>query len=210
MTTNQISYFEAKEQQRHNLAMEYETHRTNVANEGIKTQQNMITDSHYTRMDAETLRHNLATEQQAREQLNLGYAQLDLGNRQLAETTRHNYASESLQLSSLSEEKRHNVASEKLGVINANENIRHNEELERMQDEINGSNIVANYAKASQLNADKALRQAQTSEVKTKQKLEQEQLSYYKELTSSQIFKNYTSGVDSVARTIMSTMAYSY
>lgn len=157
MTTNQIAYFSAKEQQRHNYAVERETGRHNVAEE-----------SHFTRMDAETLRHNLATEQQARENLNLGYAQLDLGNRQLEETQRHNYASESLQLSSLAETSRHNKASEALAADTLSETMTHNREMERMQDEVNGSVVTSNYANANKLKQDAALA-AQRLETEKKQ-----------------------------------------
>lgn len=163
MTSNQIAYFQAKETERHNKVMEAETGRHNVQDERIRTQSNLITESHYSRLDSETLRHNLATEEQARQQLNLGYAQLDLGNRQLSETTRHNMASESLQLQTLQESFRHNVQTERVAVVNANEAIRHNTETERMQDELNGSNITMNYARASNYNSSTKLNQAKTT-----------------------------------------------
>lgn len=160
MTTNQIAYFSAKEQQRHNLATERETGRRNT-----------IDESHFVRMDAETLRHNLATEQQARDQLNLGYAQLDLGNRQLEETQRHNYASESLSLGTLNESIRHNKASETIASNTLAETIMHNREVEKMQDELNGSQITANYAQANKVSREASLAAQKTETEKKQQSL---------------------------------------
>jgi hypothetical protein len=138
MTTNQIAYFSAKEQQRHNWATEREQGRHNIETEKISSETNTINRTHLERMDSETMRHNLATEEQARQQLGLGYAQLDLGNRQLAETTRHNKASESLTLQSLQETTRHNYVSETLSRQSNDITNLHNIETERQTDFYNG------------------------------------------------------------------------
>lgn len=94
MTNNQLTYQRNLETKRNNLELERqgreslayrgkeldETIRSHLANENI-------TQSHYERMDAETNRHNLASE-------NLGWAQVAVAQGQLAESQRHNRATE--------------------------------------------------------------------------------------------------------------------
>lgn len=205
MTTNQIAYFSAKEQQRHNLQ-----------DESIRRQTNTINESHFARMDSETLRHNLATEQQAREQLNLGYAQLDLGNRQLEETQRHNYASESLSLGTLQESARHNRASELIASNTLAETVSHNRETEKQADKVNGAAVVANYSQ-SNLNSRNAELAAQRTETEKKQqslldaqnKLVSEQTLTQQKITKYQgakdvstIVKNYVTSGASLIRAV--------
>lgn len=80
MTSNQVAFFKAAEDQRHNqemerqnaesvyenkrhnAAMEAETHRTNIMNEAIKHEVNAINKIHNQRYDYETMRHNASME----------------------------------------------------------------------------------------------------------------------------------------------------
>lgn len=102
MTRNQIDYFKAKEEKRHNLAGEAETRRSNYAVEGETNRHNLATEAlqghanvinqaHYERMDAETKRSNLTKE---------------------SETQRHNIVSERLQSAANAESVRHNKQNE--------------------------------------------------------------------------------------------------
>jgi hypothetical protein len=169
MTTNQIAYFGAKEQQRHNYAVEMENQRHNVRTEDISQETNTINRSHLERMDSETQRHNLATEQQAREQLNLGYAQLDLGNRTLAETSRHNKASENLTLQSLSETVRHNFVSETLARDTYDEQVR-----------VNNVDIQKGLAQTNLSESQAAYNDANAAYIKTQNTLLETELPYAK------------------------------
>lgn len=85
MTQNQISYFKAKEEERHNKIMESETQRSNLAQEKLKAREQNITQSHYERADAINLLGNEIRGQE----LSLGYAKLD-------ETKRSNLANEGI------------------------------------------------------------------------------------------------------------------
>jgi len=123
MTQNQIAYFSAKEQQRHNLQMEGETARHNVATENIQSETNTINRTHLNRMDDETYRHNLQTEEATRRELGIREANLELGIRAQAETERHNRMSESLISSELSETIRHNRVGETQTAAVNNANI---------------------------------------------------------------------------------------
>lgn len=80
MTSNQVAYFKASEdvrhnmaqeqlqfganseQRRHNIATENETHRTNIANEAIRHETNAINRSYNERSLTEVQRHNQAVE----------------------------------------------------------------------------------------------------------------------------------------------------
>lgn len=112
MTRNQIEYWRLKEQQRatdltnalkadelaeakrSNRAREYESQRSNLANERIKSEQNIINQGHYERSDAETQRHNVALEGISSAQLGVDKQKIALGYSQLQETQRSNLASE--------------------------------------------------------------------------------------------------------------------
>lgn len=84
----------------------------------------------------ENKRHNMATEEQARQDL----IELSRSNRvregisrsSLDESVRHNKASESLGWGNLSEVGRHNVAEEQIGFSNINELSRHNQATETL------------------------------------------------------------------------------
>lgn len=80
MTSNQIAFFKAAEDQRHNMeaerqsaaanyelkrhnqAMEDEAHRSNIAKEALSHESNAINRSHLITMDTENARHNYAQE----------------------------------------------------------------------------------------------------------------------------------------------------
>lgn len=90
MTSNQISYFKVKEDQRHNQAMEQETARSNRAQEDISRAQAQATKAHYERSDAETNRANLVKESQNAVTIDQDYTKLAIERGKLAETARHN------------------------------------------------------------------------------------------------------------------------
>lgn len=62
MASENIARSELEEKRRSNLVSEAETYRSNLANEGIKQQQNTINQQHYERMDKETVRHDVQQE----------------------------------------------------------------------------------------------------------------------------------------------------
>lgn len=80
MTSNQVAFFKAAEDQRHNMeaerqtaaanyemkrhnqAMEDEAHRSNIAREVLSHESNAINRSHLANMDLENVRHNYAQE----------------------------------------------------------------------------------------------------------------------------------------------------
>lgn len=126
MTTNQFQYAQLSEQKRANLARELENKRHDVETEGLTLQQinetvrhNMSQESLDAYRNWETSRHNLATE-------GLGYANLELGYRNLDETNRHNVATEGIQ-------SRQASVSERLAM----ETARHNVAMEKQQQEAN-------------------------------------------------------------------------
>jgi hypothetical protein len=88
-------------------------------------------------MDTETQRHNVATE-------NISVAQLNLGERTLQETIRHNTVSENVSYLTLQEAKRHNIASEGISYANLNETTRHNVVSEGISDKATNSQIKVN------------------------------------------------------------------
>lgn len=90
MTTNQISYYKAKEDERHNRAMEAETARANQAQERIKQYEADSSRSHYERSDAETQRSNLVKESQNAVTLDQGYTKLAQEQQKINETAKHN------------------------------------------------------------------------------------------------------------------------
>lgn len=126
MTTNQFQYAQLSEQKRANLARELENRRHDVETEGLTLQQinetvrhNMSQETLDAYRNWETTRHNIASE-------GLGYANLELGYRNLDETNRHNVATEGIQ-------SRQATVSEKL----AAETARHNVAMEKQQQEAN-------------------------------------------------------------------------
>lgn len=119
MTTNQFNYAQLSEQRRSNVARELENRRHNVETEGLTLREinetvrhNMSQESLDAYRNWETNRHNVATE-------GLGYANLELGYRNLDETNRHNVVVEGIQSRQaavserqLAESARHNLAVE--------------------------------------------------------------------------------------------------
>lgn len=89
MTTNQIAYYKAKEEERHNREMERETQRSNYAREQLEKASQNITKVHYGHQDAETTRSNRAQEQLKETAIGVDYAKL-------SETRRSNLANESI------------------------------------------------------------------------------------------------------------------
>lgn len=97
MTTNQISYFKAKEEQRHNQAVEEEQRRSNRANEDIQRMKAESDKAHYERQDSETQRSHLVSESQKGVELTQGYTKLAQEQTKLAETAKHNRAQEEIE-----------------------------------------------------------------------------------------------------------------
>lgn len=107
--TEQQARDELAEQKRHSMATETEAVRSDLENESIKRQTNVINQSHYersdainsahyARMDAETARHNAETE--------------TIQKYQAVEAARHNLETEALQRDQFIEQKRHNIETE--------------------------------------------------------------------------------------------------
>lgn len=150
MTTNQIAYWNLREQERSNRARERETARTNKANERIKSEINSINLQLGQGNLAETNRANLARELELNRtnlsneeikritnainaldaatkmrEADIKEGNLQLGFANLGEVRRSNMANESLKASDIAETNRANVAKEtELNRSNiANENI---------------------------------------------------------------------------------------
>lgn len=126
MTSNLISYWRYKEDQRHNFVSEFlardslnETVRHNKESESISW-------SNLT----ETIRHNKAMESISQQQIGLGYANL-------AETVRHNQEQEKISWAQQYENQRSHKANESISQAVAAENARHNLVSEQMQQQIN-------------------------------------------------------------------------
>lgn len=96
MTQNQISYFKAKEEERHNKVMEQEAKRSNLANEAIQRMNAESTKSHYERSDSETVRSNLVRESQNATSITQNYTKIAQEDRKIAETAKHNRAEEEI------------------------------------------------------------------------------------------------------------------
>lgn len=90
MTQNQISYYKAKEDERHNKAMEEEQRRANRANEAIQTMNAQTTREHYERSDSETHRSNVANEGFRGTEISQNYTKLAQEQSKIRETARHN------------------------------------------------------------------------------------------------------------------------
>lgn len=138
MTSNQIAYRNAVEQEKHNRAVEAENYRHNFVNEklqnyatAVQKYQVAVNNLHYTRMDNETERSNRARE---------------------AENERTNRANEQIR--------------EMTNAISAGtlqETSRHQKTLESLQSVLNASTQAANYAHAADFYADAGLKQAQAT-----------------------------------------------
>lgn len=89
MTSNQIAYYKAREEERHNREVERENQRSNMMNEHLTRLNQGMTRRHYNRMDIETNRSNLVKEAQNAESLSQNYAKL-------AETIRSDLANEDI------------------------------------------------------------------------------------------------------------------
>lgn len=101
MTSNQVAYAAHLEDVRHNTVSEQETERSNKAREAETSRHNQVWEQETSRHNQvveqqgwasleETNRHNLATE-------DIGRQQVDFQRANLRETVRHNAASENLQ-----------------------------------------------------------------------------------------------------------------
>lgn len=140
MTHNQIDYLNLKEKSRNNRAIEYETNRTNLVNERLKAEANIINKESL----SENVRHNIATETE-----NSRHNQaVEL------ETKRSNQAGEQIKRSEISENQRSHRANESISQSKLREESRHNVAVER---ETNRSNMydesIRNYANAIQAKA---------------------------------------------------------
>lgn len=149
MTANQINYqvmlinrARAQEEARHNLAMEYETQRSNLAQEDLKNYANLTSRKQL----YESQRANRANEGLQRGTL---FEAMRANKVREYENLRHNTASEN-------EARRHNKENENVAiwetewrrqatVDDLNEQIRHNKE----QEAINWANAMANAASAT-------------------------------------------------------------
>lgn len=148
LTSNQIAYFRAQEEARHNAELEaqgrtglVETNRHNIETERTANYVASINNTHYMRQDAEAQRHNLSVERETNRS--------NLQNE--SETRRHNYATESINANILAETNRHNMVFEAQQERSLDEARRHNIEAER---------IGMSQASASQLGSTAALQSA--------------------------------------------------
>lgn len=85
----------------------------------------------------ESQRHNIATENQAANELNEtvrhNLSSENINQQQVSENVRHNKVNEGQNLLSLQETKRHNLVGESQGQQNINEAVRHNKRTERTE-----------------------------------------------------------------------------
>lgn len=205
MTLNQIRFMELMEGKRHNLSMESETQRTNIANERLKSEVNSINATHYERQDietaranrarekleasalAETNRHNLRTESTALQQISVQRENLQLGWQQFSEARRHNIASEETARYGVEYNYELGARNAKVAERNAATNEYNaasqryqtltNAELGRRNTAVNEANVSIN-----QLNAWTARRNAETNAINAEtQRLATEYNAYYRE-----------------------------
>ena len=110
MTQNQIAYFNALENQRHNKVAEAETYRYNTLTTGETNRSNIVNERERTRSaivtSNETNRSNLTSE-------NIKYQQNAINNA-------HYQRQDAISAAALGETNRHNIASEKIGMYNVN------------------------------------------------------------------------------------------
>lgn len=144
MTSNQIAYHNARETERHNVAMEQETNRHQLVQEALSRWSNSIqewqvavNDAHYKRMDAETGRANRAKESQ--------------NAAALQETYRSNVSNEDIKR-----------ASNQLQAAQNAETSRHQQAMESIQDRLNSSIIPLNEAKTVESGASAGYTNART------------------------------------------------
>lgn len=175
MTTNQIAYFKAKEEQRHNLVTEQETGRHNLRTEDISAQTNEINRTHYVTADTENIRHNLASEGLNAASIDVSRYQAVTGRENLYESARHNQATELLGQQTWAQQQQYNDAMiEKLGAeVNKTEaETRRTEEqtksipYERAETQAKtyllGEQGVSEVLKHENINADTTLKQYQS------------------------------------------------
>lgn len=185
MTHNQIAYFQAQEEARHNQATETETNRSNVARETETNRANRVTE-------IETGRHNRATEYET-----------SRNNRAvLSENVRHNQATESLtqqvnainnahyqrqdynQSKSIAESARHNVAQEFLNRYSNYEISRSHRANESISATLNAIN--ARNAKIAQQNANTNWYNAETTRRNVENRFNLDLLRYPYEIAETQ------------------------
>lgn len=146
MTKNQIDYFSAKEQEKHNRATEQETVRSNKRKEEISEyqaseeaahlrRQDLINLEHYTRMDAETQRHQMASEAISRQTNAISQAHYERSDANA-------YMSNVISQNTLNETKRHQLRMEKL-----------TEDLNASHIALNNSTVALNSSKALEAEA---------------------------------------------------------
>lgn len=167
MTRNQIEYVKL-----------LEARRSNLKNEELTSSRDTLAAEAKRIELREAQRHNTATEQLSRRDLDLREGSLDetirhnqsteqLQSRQIGETTRHNKAQES-------ETRRHNTETEGAQKISLNETGRHNlvTEAETSQhnrnteNEIHRHNLVSEVSDASRIALDTVTREQQLAETK--------------------------------------------
>jgi len=147
MTQNQISWFRAREEQRHNVVGEGETNRHNVQEEQIgwegnriKDDANIINQYHFERTDAEARRHNKVAERQTQTGLRQKNKEIRLNRLGLNESKRHNLEMEHTQRYQMKEQYRHNLATEGIDWANVG--------VGRMNAATNAANAATNAANA--------------------------------------------------------------
>lgn len=141
---NRANMVREAETERSNRAKERETARTNRANEGIRREANTINSLHLSRMDSETQRHNLASEQQSVRSLELEQRRQDISTYGYQLQHESAMAQVGLGYSNLAESTRANLARENQLSINEI----HAYELGTMQQESNARNAGANVTNA--------------------------------------------------------------
>nr|AVX53784.1 putative ORF1 [Marmot picobirnavirus] len=178
MTQNQIRWQEHLENKRHNVEMEKqgsrsqdeierhqrvvesETARSNLANEDLKRQGNVINDMHFMRSDAEMQRSNIAKE---RENLRhnrateyLGQLNYTLGMGNLQEQQLHDRNTEALQASEIEvKQSQADTAQYKAEQEHHDRSFANTTDRRRMLDQMETNQTVrkANTAKAAESNA---------------------------------------------------------
>lgn len=147
MTQNQISWYRAKEEKRHNVVSEGETIRHNVQEEQIgwegnriKDDANVINQYHFERMDAETRRHNKVGERQTQTGLRQRNKEIQLNRRSINEVKRHDLELEHNERYRMKEQYRHNLATEGIDWANVG--------IGRMNAATNAENAATNWQNA--------------------------------------------------------------
>lgn len=139
MTTNQIAYWNMRENRRNNQVVAKETNRHNLAMENLQLGANQETARSNKAKEGLTLQQNIEKERSNKANEAIGAANVVVREGELAETTRSHQANENINLMNLAETQRHNIRTENITAAYNAESIRVQDERNR---EVKRDNLI--------------------------------------------------------------------